>query len=280
MDAVASDPDPGVHPPATTPAVTFDSGGETLQGVLHVPAGPGPHPVVLVLHGFPGYERNFDLAQALRRAGYASLVFHYRGAWGVGGSWSANHVLEDAAEVATAIGDPELVAAHRLDPERIAVVGHSFGGFVALMTAAAIPSIVAVGSVAGFDAGSAALACRADPELRARWVAAFDEWRRPLRGTSGEELMAELEAAGEAWSLAGLAPRLAGRPVLLIGTGRDVDTPAEEHHDPVVRAYREHPVTGLEEHVFQTDHALSDHRIALARTVIDFLDRHVRSARG
>jgi hypothetical protein len=36
------------------------------------------------LHGFPGNERNFDVAQALRRAGYAALVFHYRGSWGVG----------------------------------------------------------------------------------------------------------------------------------------------------------------------------------------------------
>ena len=79
---IDTDPSPTAGPPASTPAVTFSSGGETLPGVLHVPAGPGPHPVVVLLHGFPGNERNFDLAQSLRRAGYATLVFHYRGAWG------------------------------------------------------------------------------------------------------------------------------------------------------------------------------------------------------
>src|SRR5690349_679107 len=102
MDFIATDPPPG-GPPASTPPVTIESGGERLLGVLHRPAGEGPHPIVVLLHGFPGNERNFDLAQALRRAGYAALVFHYRGAWGVGGSYSWGHMLEDAARVVTEV---------------------------------------------------------------------------------------------------------------------------------------------------------------------------------
>ncbi|GAA2893147.1 hypothetical protein GCM10010517_57680 [Streptosporangium fragile] len=278
-DPLVTDPRSDVTPAASTPALTFDSGGEKLLGVLHVPAGPGPHPVAVLLHGFPGNERNFDLAQALRRAGYAALVFHYRGSWGVGGSWSWGHVLEDAAAVVTAVRNPAVAAAHRLDPRRVAVIGHSLGGFAALMTAAADPSITAVASIAGFDFGSAAAACRATPSLRATYVEAFEGGLLPLRNTSGEALVAEMEAAGDAWRLAGLAPRLADRPVLLVGTGRDTVTPAAMHHQPVVEAYRAHPVTTLEHHVFATDHALSDHRVALARTVLGFLDRHVGKAR-
>ncbi|WP_204004087.1 alpha/beta hydrolase family protein [Virgisporangium aurantiacum] len=251
---------------ASTPAVTFDSHGETLLGVLHLPAGAGPHPVVVVLHGFPGNERNFDLAQALRRAGYAALVFHYRGSWGVGGSWSWRHVLEDTAAVVTAVRSGR----HPLDADRVALVGHSLGGFAALMTAAADPAVAAVVSVAGFDFGVAAAACRADEHARQAYVDAFDEDLLPLRGTSGAALVAEMEAAGPAWRLADLAPRLAGRPVLLIGTGRDPVTPAELHHAPLVAAYRT-----AEHHVFPTDHALSDHRLELARTVIDFLGRNL-----
>jgi pimeloyl-ACP methyl ester carboxylesterase len=253
---------------ASTPAVTVESHGETLLGVLHLPAGEGPHPVVVVLHGFPGNERNFDLAQALRRAGYAALVFHYRGSWGVGGSWSWRHVLEDTAVVVRAVRTGPVGVRHRLDAGRVALVGHSLGGFAALMTAAADPAVAAVASVAGFDFGVAAAACRADARARQAYVDAFDEDLLPLRGTSGEALVAELEAAGPAWRLAGLAPRLAGRPVLLIGTGRDPVTPAETHHTPLVAAYG-----NVEHHLFPTDHALSDHREELARTVIDFLGR-------
>ncbi|WP_433430171.1 alpha/beta hydrolase family protein [Nonomuraea sp. CA-141351] len=258
-------------PPASTPAVTFDSGGERLLGVLHLPAGPGPHPIAVLLHGFPGNERNFDLAQALRRAGYGALVFHYRGSWGVGGSYSWQHLLEDAARVVEAVRRDS-----RLDPERLGVVGHSMGGFAALMTAAADPAVRAVASVAAFDAGVAAAACLADPAVRAAYVRDFEGELLPLRDTSGAALVAEMEANGQEWSLASLAPRLADRPVLLIGTGRDPITPAETHHHPLVRAFESHPVPLLEHHLFQTDHALSDHRLELTRTVVDFLDRTLR----
>ncbi|MEJ3745010.1 alpha/beta fold hydrolase [Actinomycetes bacterium KLBMP 9797] len=263
--------------PASTPAVTFTSGGETLLGVLHLPAGAGPHPVVVLLHGFPGNERNFDLAQALRRAGYAALVFHFRGSWGVRGSWSWRNVLDDAARVVAAVREDALAATYRLDPRRVAVVGHSLGGFTALMTAAANPAVRAVASVAGFDFGIAAAASRADPAVRSAYVESWEGELLPLRGTSAEALVAEMEAAGDGWRLARLAPRLADRPVLLVGTGRDPVTPAEVHHWPLVEAYEAAAVSRLEHRVFPTDHALSDHRVALARTIVDFLDRHLRT---
>lgn len=273
-DPLSTDPPPDPRHPATTPALTFRSGGEDLLGVLHVPGGPGPHPIVVLLHGFPGNERNFDLAQVLRRAGYAALVFHYRGSWGMGGTWSWGHVLEDAAAVVAALRDDRLVAAHRLDPSRLTVVGHSLGGFAALMTAAADPAVSAVASVAGVDFGAVAALCRSAPAFRADLVEAYAAELGPLRGTSGEALVAELEAAGESWRSARLAPRLADRPVLLIGGGRDTVAPPDVHHEPVVTAYRSEPVERLEHHLFPTDHALSDHRVTLARTLLDFLARH------
>jgi uncharacterized protein len=273
-DPLTTDPPPDPDLPATTPALTFRSGGADLLGVLHVPAGPGPHPVVVLLHGFPGNERNFDLAQVLRRAGYAALVFHYRGSWGVGGTWSWGHVLEDAAAVVAAVRDRDLATTHRLDPRRLTVIGHSLGGFAALMTAAAEPSVTAAVSVAGVDLGAVAALCGADAAARAGVVEAYAAELGPLRGTSGEALVAELEAAGESWRLTRLAPLLAHRPVLLIAGSRDTVAPYDVHHGPVVAAFQEAPAERLEHHVFPTDHALSDHRVALARTILGFLARH------
>lgn len=62
--------------------------------------------------------------------------------------------------------------------------------------------------------------------------------------------------------------------MLLIGTSCDSITPAAVHHQPVANAYLAEPVK-LEQHVFATDHALSDHRVALARTVIRFLSTYL-----
>ncbi|MEU9791725.1 hypothetical protein AB0E27_14065 [Streptomyces sparsogenes] len=50
-------------------------------------------------------------------------------------------------------------------------------------------------------------------------------------------------------------------------------TPYEAHHVPLVKAYEAQRVARLEHHVFPSDHALSDHCLALARTVVDFLGR-------
>ncbi|NEA37075.1 alpha/beta hydrolase [Streptomyces sp. SID13031] len=241
---------------ASTSAYPVSSGGHDLPGVLHLPAGDGPHPAVLLLHGFPGWERNFDLAHSLQRAGYATLVFHYRGSWGAAGTWSWTHVLEDsAAAVATLRADPQI------DASRLAVIGHSMGGFAALQTVAADATIPVVGSIAGFDFGAAATAPNPD-----RYVEPFDGDLLPLQGTSGRALVDEMVAHGPEWRLAGLAPQLADRHVLLIGAGRDTAAPPEEHHLPLVAAYQ-----NAEHHLFPTDHALSDHREKLAQVTIAFL---------
>lgn len=259
-----------VTPPASTPVFPVTSAGLELPGVLHLPAGPGPHPVVLLLHGFPGNERNFDLAQLLRRAGYAALVFHYRGSWGAAGSFSWRNVLADCAAAVTALRTA--ADTHGLDAARVAVIGHSMGGFAALMTAAADPAIPAVASITGFDFGSAALACGADPALQPALVEAFDEGMLPLRGTNGARLVDEMLDAGAAWQLTALAPAFGERAVLLVGAEFDTAAPPAEHHDPLVAAYAD---ARLHHHLLPTDHALSDHRQALGQIVVEFLQEHV-----
>lgn len=86
FDPFTHDAPVNLEHPALTSDVRFESHGCHLNGVL-LAAGPGPHPLVVLLHGFPGNERNFDLAQLYRRAGMNVLVFHYRGSWGSEGTF-------------------------------------------------------------------------------------------------------------------------------------------------------------------------------------------------
>ena len=59
--------------------------------------------MVVLLHGFPGEERNLDLAHALGRSGWSVLFFHYRGAWGSEGAFSFRNVIGD---VKAAVSNP------------------------------------------------------------------------------------------------------------------------------------------------------------------------------
>jgi dipeptidyl aminopeptidase/acylaminoacyl peptidase len=86
--AIATDPPPDkAHPPAMN-YVRIPSGGTAINGVLYTASGAGPHPALVLLHGFPGNEQNLDLAQAVRRAGFDVLTLHYRGSCGSPGAFS------------------------------------------------------------------------------------------------------------------------------------------------------------------------------------------------
>ena len=75
--------------------------------MLFVAAGKGPHPTVILMHGLPGNERNLDLAQAIRRAGWDVLTFTYRGAWGSPGDFSIANSMEDTAAALEFARSPE-----------------------------------------------------------------------------------------------------------------------------------------------------------------------------
>src|SRR4029078_8367285 len=127
------DPAPALQPPAAMAEVAIASGGARMNGVLYLAAGPGPRPVVVFLHGYPGNEKNLDLAQAVRRAGYQALYFDYRGMWGSGGTFSFAHGLEDVAAVLAWVREPANAAKYHFDVRHIAIVGHSYGGWLALL---------------------------------------------------------------------------------------------------------------------------------------------------
>lgn len=64
--AVTGDPritDPA-HP-ARMEVIHVPVGGVEILGTVYVAAGAGPHPTMVIFHGLPGVEKNFDLAQAV-----------------------------------------------------------------------------------------------------------------------------------------------------------------------------------------------------------------------
>jgi acetyl esterase/lipase len=106
-------------------------------GDLRLPAGEGPHPVAIVIHGGCWRARYTlehigNLAAALTRAGIATWSLEYRRVGNAGGGWPGS--FEDVGRGADHLR--ELAQSFPLDLNRVVVVGHSAGGHLALWLAA------------------------------------------------------------------------------------------------------------------------------------------------
>lgn len=116
--------------------------GGSVHGWAWVPEGPGPHPVLLNIHGGPFAQYGvhvFDEAQVAVDAGYAVLQCNPRG--------SAGYGREHAVAIKEAMGtvdltdvldfvDGALDAHPEFDRERLGVMGGSYGGYLTAWTIA------------------------------------------------------------------------------------------------------------------------------------------------
>jgi len=257
------------HPP-TLADVRIDSHGSAMNAMLYTASGAGPHPVVVLFHGFPGNEQNLDLAQAIRRAGFTVLTLHYRGAWGSPGTFTFTHALEDADTAVAWMRDPATVSKYNLDPRRIFVAGHSMGGLMAASAASHDPKVAGLVMISAWDIGREAPRF-SDPDYRKKRI---DEEMRdeviPLAGATPDALMDEALANAAKWDFADYAASLKSRPALLV-TAEDGTLDDSTHLAANLHGAGDKDVS--ETHMV-TDHSYSDHRIALESVVVRWLERH------
>ena len=271
--AITTDPAPDKATPAAMQSFQLPSHGSQLNALMYEAAGAGPHGTVILLHGFPGNEKNLDLAQAIRRDGWNVLYFDYRGSWGSPGAFSFQHSIEDAAAALAYLRDPANAARLRVNPARIAIIGHSMGGMIALYTAAHDDKVLAVGAISAADmAGRALLPADATPATKQQALAALakslaEEGIAPLAGCTPEGLAAELMAHPE-WSLASDAPGLKTKPMLIV-TSDDGLAPAADKLAAAITSEGNDRI--LTAHL-ATDHSYSDKRIELETQVIRGLE--------
>lgn len=121
--------------------VVIDSGGYRLLGTFYTAPGGDPKPTAILLHGVPGIEKNVDLAHALRENGWNCLLIHYRGCWGSEGTYRLKTVPVDVIAALDFLGRDDT---GRVDPSRVALIGHSLGGWAAILAAAADERVKAV----------------------------------------------------------------------------------------------------------------------------------------
>ncbi|PCI63062.1 MAG: alpha/beta hydrolase [Kordiimonadales bacterium] len=257
--------------PPTTIELTITSGGKQMNGHMYLANGSGPHPTVILLHGFPGNEKNLDVAQALRRAGFNALYFHHRGAWGSEGEFGARNNTEDAAAAADYVRAN--ATEQRSDPDKISFFGHSLGGFTALYSGAidqAIRCTVAVTPSnltlsiksrieAGFDVGASAVQ---------RNVPGLNSY-------SAASLFREVAADYAFFDLTNVMGRYNGRPLMIISGDKDRAVPLAVQL-PLAAAAKKAGAKPFIHLIMDADHVFSWNRIAFTENAVNWMTRNCR----
>jgi pimeloyl-ACP methyl ester carboxylesterase len=252
--------------PAGMTAFVLDSEGAGMNALLYTAAGAEPHPTLLLLHGFPGNEQNLDLAQAARRAGWNVLTLHYRGSWGSEGQFSFGNAAEDAANALAFLRTPEAAAKFHIDPHRIAVAGHSMGGFMAAFAAAGDADVVGLWLLDAWNPGEMD-ELLATAEGRQGWHEEVVTDLPPLSGTSELALTTELLDRGDDLDLPARVRAYGNRPLEIIGAERG----GGKENAALLEFARSAGNADATGETWPTDHSFSDQRVKLSERLVAWL---------
>ena len=228
--------------------------GTPIPGYLTVPPGDAkaPRPTIVLPHGGPRARDDWGydwLPQFFASQGYVVLQANYRGSGGYGDAWAGAGAYREWKRAITDIdhGIQRLIAEGISDPTRICIVGWSYGGYAALISAAEFPKRYrCVVSIAGVS----------DPvELVEEAYGHAKKYRvsqigRTRDGGAPDQRAAEIQA-----------------PVLLFHGDMDVNVPIE-HSENMQKALRR-----AKKEVQFVAYEGADHNIESERQRIDMLQR-------
>lgn len=261
--AIYTDPPADKDHPARMTVLHIPTHGVLINGLLYSPPGAGPHPTLVLCHGLPGNEKNLDLAQAIRRAGWNAVTFNYRGSWGSPGQFRFAQNLEDADAVLSYLRTPAVATKLSIDTKRIAIAGHSMGGWVAAHTASHDHDLIGAILICMGDMGR-------DREIpRQKEVELMADNMEALAGVTAESMADEVLAHAKEFRVDSehVASGLAQIRLLALTAddGLAGDTEA------LVHAIEAKGGKNIKTIHAATDHSWSDKRIFLESTIISWL---------
>ena len=263
--AIYSDPAPDAENPASLEVLHIPSGDVAINGLIYMASGAGPHPTLVLCHGWPGNEKNLDLAQAVRRAGWNVVTFNYRGSWGSPGNFRFSQNPQDAQAVLAFLRDSANAEKYRVNSSQLAIMGHSMGGWVTAMVAGQDENLLGAGLISAANMGL----LKGLP--REQLLSLSANSKESLAGTSAEMMTDELISSSEDFDFRKQAGGLAKLPLLVLSS----DDGLQPHTNQLIQLVRDSGGTQVAAYHAPTDHSWSDRRVDLATQVVMWLDRLV-----
>jgi pimeloyl-ACP methyl ester carboxylesterase len=246
--------------PAGSTELFIPSANSQLAGLIYKANGVQKHPTLLLLHGYPGNERNLDLAQVVRAHGWNVIYFNYRGAWGSGGNFSFKNCIDDVVNVVSFC--KKYQDSLKIDTSNIVLFGHSMGGWVCLKALQQLPGIKKGFALSTWNIGEGFKNVSTEQEMlrRANYAGSYF-----VLNTSLKDLFTPVVKDNAYFNLGNDGNALANKQIIML----------DEHpgNKQLADIFKNLNKSYFNYDVWQTDHSFTNKRASLINKVLGFLER-------
>ena len=249
--------------PASSTELFIPSGNSQIAGLIYSANGLQKHPTLLLLHGYPGNERNLDIAQVVRSHGWNVIYFDYRGSWGSQGKFSFNNCVEDVVNVVAFCNKYQ--DSLKIDTSNIVLFGHSMGGWVCLKALQELPTVKKGFALSTWDIAKdfknvsnekEMLRIATDPNIAGKYF---------VLNTSLKDLYTPVIQNQTYFNLLNEGKSLADKQIIMIDE--------HEKNQQLADKIKESNQSYFDYSVWQTDHSFTNKRVSLINKVLAFLEK-------
>ena len=252
-----------INSPASSTELFIPSGNSQIAGLIYNANGLQKHPTLLLLHGYPGNERNLDIAQVVRSRGWNVIYFDYRGSWGSQGKFSFKNCVEDVVNVVSFCNKYQ--DSLKIDTSNIVLFGHSMGGWVCLKALQELPTIKKGFVLSTWDIAKdfknvsnekEMLSIANDPNIAGKYF---------VLNTSLKDLYTPVLQDKTYFNLLNDAKSLGDKQIIMIDE--------HEKNSQLAEKIKESNKLYFDYSVWQTDHSFTNKRSSLINKVLAFLEK-------
>ena len=249
--------------PARSTELFIPSQNSLLAGLIYRANGAEKHPTLLLLHGYPGNERNLDIAQVVRARGWNVIYFDYCGSWGSEGKFSFKNCVEDVVNVVAFCNKYQ--DSLKIDTSNIVLFGHSMGAWICLKAIQQVPQVKKGFALSTWNIGNdfkrvmnekEMLELANDPETGGKYF---------VLNASLKEIFSPVIQDRSYFSFMNDATVLANKQIIML----DEHTRNKELAESIKAANKSY----FEYEVWTTDHSFTNKRISMINKVLTFLEK-------